>query len=81
MKLSLIIFIFFSFIFTNEDYLNTQVLFDTGEYIEAKDMFETISEKNEDIYYLGYQIFYKLDDLNKANEFLQLAVVLCYYLV
>ena len=56
-----IIIILFTLALTNNDFINTQVLFDTGEYNEARDMFETISEKNEDIFYLGYQIYYKLE--------------------
>jgi len=74
MKFYIITIILFTFALANEEIINTQVLFDSGEYIEAKDMFETITEKNEDIFYLGYQIYYKLDDLNKANEYLQQAV-------
>jgi len=74
MNFYIISIILFTFVLSNDDYLNTQVLFDTGEYIEARDMFEVITEKNEDIFYLGFQIYYKLDDLNKANEYLQQAV-------
>ena len=74
MKFYILFLILFTIALTNEDYLNTQVLYDSGEYVEARDMFEVITEKNEDIFYLGYQIYYKLDDLNKANEYLQQAV-------
>ena len=74
MKFYIIFLTLFTIALANEDYLNTQVLYDSGEYVEARDMFEVITEKNEDIFYLGYQIYYKLDDLNKANEYLQQAV-------
>ena len=37
MKLIVIIFISLSFSLTNDEYLNTQVLFDTAEYLEAKE--------------------------------------------
>ena len=74
MKFYIMFLILSTLALANEDYLNTQVLYDSGEYVEARDMFEVITEKNEDIFYLGYQIYYKLDDLNKANEYLQQAV-------
>ena len=65
---------FISFLIPNDDLINAQLLYDENRYLDAKLLFETIEDKNIDVYYLGYKIHYKLDDLNKANEYLQLAV-------
>ena len=60
--------------FANDDLINAQLLYDENRYLDAKLLFDTIDDKNEEIYYLGYKIYFKMDDLNKANEYLQLAV-------
>ncbi len=51
-------------------------LYYKGKVLEAQVLIETIEDKNEDLYYLGYQIYIKLDDLNNANKYLQKALEL-----
>ena len=71
-----ILFILISLLFSNDDYINAQLLYEEGLYRDAKNLVETIDSKNEDVSYLSYQIYFKLDDLNKANEYLQKAIQL-----
>ena len=51
-------------------------MFYNGNIIEARDLIDSIEDKNESTYYLSYQIYMKLDDLNNANKFLQKAIEL-----
>ena len=49
-------------------------LFFNGDILQAKSLIETFEEKDETYYYLAYQIYFKLDDLNNANINLQKAL-------
>ena len=58
----------------SDNFNKVEDLFYKGDILEAQILIETIDDKNEDIYYLGYQIYMKLDDLNNANKYLQKAI-------
>ena len=60
----------------SDNFNKVEDLFYKGDILEAQILIETIYDKNEDIYYLGYQIYMKLDDLTNANKYLQKAIEL-----
>ena len=72
MILFLFIFFTFSTLVANENFQQAQSLYNSGKYYDAKDTYELISEDqgNVDIYYLGFQIYYILDDLKLAGPLL-----------
>ena len=63
-----------STIIASDNLNNIQSLYDGKNYFDAKVMIESNQEETEDYYYLSYLIYLKLDDLNKANSNLQLAI-------
>ena len=70
----ILILFFISTLIGLDNFHDIQSLLDEGDYLSAKEMFENVSNDTEDFYYLGYLIYYKLDDLNKANSNLQSAL-------
>jgi len=70
----ILILFFISTLLSSENIDDIQLLFDQDNYLAAKEMFEDSSIDTEDFCYLGYLIYFKFDDLNKANEFLQKAI-------
>lgn len=75
MKLLIIIFIIYGNILLSDDLLNAEKLFAEGKYYEAKLIYEQIIDKSEKEYYLGYEIYYMLDDLQNAKDNIQLAIL------
>jgi len=65
-------FLAISFILSSEVLSELELYYDTEDYLTAQQFLIDNTFENEDFYYLGYLISYKLDDLNKANEYLQL---------
>ena len=51
-------------------------MFYSGNVLDAQNFIEILENKDEKAYYLGYQIYMKLDDLNSANKYLQKALEL-----
>ena len=49
-------------------------MFYSGNVLDAQNFIEILENKDEKAYYLGYQIYMKLDDLNSANKYLQKAL-------
>tara|TARA_Y100000590_G_scaffold455978_1_gene605617 strand:+ start:1291 stop:2622 length:1332 start_codon:yes stop_codon:yes gene_type:complete len=49
-------------------------LFYDGKLLDAKSLIEKFENHDEKSYYLGYEIYMKLDDLNNANKYLQSAM-------
>jgi len=70
---TLYIYIFFSFLLSS-NLQNIEDLFYSGSVLDAKNFIEILENKDEKAYYLGYQIYMKLDDLNSANKYLQKAL-------
>ena len=68
------ILITFTLLFSSDDLLNAELLYEEGNFSEARLLFNSVSDDSEEYCYLGYKIFYAMDDLNKANEFLQGAI-------
>ncbi len=73
MSKTLYIYIFFSFLLSS-NLQNIEDLFYSGSVLDAKNFIEILENKDEKAYYLGYQIYMKLDDLNSANKYLQKAL-------
>ena len=73
MSKTLYIYIFFSFLLSS-NFQNIEDLFYSGNVLDAKNFIEILENKDEKAYYLGYQIYMKLDDLNSANKYLQKAL-------
>ena len=71
----LYIYIFFSFLLSS-NLQNIEDLFYSGNVLDAQNFIEILENKDEKAYYLGYQIYMKLDDLNSANKYLQKALEL-----
>ena len=74
MKKIFFLLIIYCFVFGNVNIQKVDSLFYSGNILDAKTLLETIDDKNEEIYYLAYQIYLKLDDLNNANKNLQNAL-------
>lgn len=49
-------------------------LFNSGNLIEAESLISTLDNESESFFYLAYQIYFQLDDLNNANKYLQKAL-------
>ena len=75
MKKIFLITVLLSFVYpTSETVENLENLYYNGEFLEALNILENNKLDNEEYYYLGYLVTYKLDDLNKANQYLQEAI-------
>ena len=75
MKKIFLITVLLSFVYSNSETLeNLENLYYNGEFLEALNILENNKLDNEEYYYLGYLVTYKLDDLNKANQYLQEAI-------
>ena len=72
-NISLILFIIINLLYS-DSLVNIQNLYDRNDFINAKVILEDNSFDSSEYFYLGYQIYLKLDDLNKSNEFLQKAI-------
>ena len=68
------IFLLTALLFSDSTLNEVENLYFNNKYNDARILIETIDEKNESYYYLAYQIYYKLDDLNNANKHLQKAL-------
>jgi tetratricopeptide (TPR) repeat protein len=64
----------FCLCFTQSSLNDIEILFNNGNLLEAESLISTFPEKNEDFYYLAYQVYFQLDDLNNANKNLQQAL-------
>ena len=73
-KLFSLLFLINSILFSSVSFDKVESLFLSDSVIEAQSMLGLIEEKDEKFYYLSYQIYLKLDDLNNANKSLQLAI-------
>ena len=73
-KLFSLLFLINSILFSSVSFDEVESLFLSDSVIEAQSMLGLIEEKDEKFYYLSYQIYLKLDDLNNANKSLQLAI-------
>ena len=72
-NITIILFAITNFLFS-EGFESIQNLYDKNSLLDARIMLENNSNDSSEYYYLGYQIYLKLDDLNKSNEFLQKAI-------
>jgi len=64
----------FCFVFASDKIEEIESLYYANDLLSAKQRYELTDHKTSEVYYLGYNIYLKLDDLNKANEALQLAI-------
>ena len=64
------LFIISCFIFSSEQLDEVESLFVDGKYNEAKMLFEQVSDDSPKSHYLGYQIYYELDDLSSTGKLL-----------
>ena len=64
----------FSFLFSQTSLDEVEALYYDNKFYDAKLLIETVDKQDESYYYLAYQIYYKLDDLNNANKNLQKAL-------
>ena len=74
MKKKLFILFNATFLLSQTNLNNVENLFFSGDILGAQAIIETIEDKNEPYFYLAYQIYFKLDDLNNANKNLQKAL-------
>ena len=72
----IIIILNFTLCFAQSSLNDIENLFISGNILEAEALISTVQEKNEDFYYLAYQVYFQLDDLNNANKNLQQALAI-----
>ena len=75
MKKIFLITAFLTLVYGNSDILESlDKMYYNGDYLNASSLLENNDIENEEFYFLGYLVSYKLDDLNKANQYLQQAI-------
>ena len=72
-KISLILSAF-TLILGNATIEDIENLYLDNKILEAESLLNLIEDKTESFYYLAFQVYYKLDDLNNANKNLQKAL-------
>ena len=63
-------FIISSFSFSNENIDKAELMFVNGDYLDAKVLYEQFNDSSPKSNYIGFQIYYELDDLSNAGKLL-----------